>query len=196
VEPAHCVARCQVLQLADKLHAPRLPRVEQETKYGATSRALDLVRVGHSRLAKTPRLCRRGRSPAQASRHTLDCVPGFDAANAPRRHFAPVPTVYSRRRRPQSSHRAVRAISGSFSRTWPTAAALSIATISSGWCPAGRLARRASSASATADLRVLNSTIRSLAATTTGCVGLSCSSKRECLKTFDKSCSRRLESPS
>jgi hypothetical protein len=40
-----------------------------------------------------------------------------------------------------------------------------------GGCPAGRLALRASSASATADLRVLNSTIRSLAATTTGCVG-------------------------
>jgi hypothetical protein len=46
--------------------------------------------------------------------------------------------------------------------------ASSVATISSGWCPAGRLARRASRASATAHFRVLSSTIRSLAAATTG----------------------------
>jgi len=52
-EPAYCVLRCPVLQLADKLvPAPRLPRGERELKDSAVGRPLDLGRVRHGCSAK------------------------------------------------------------------------------------------------------------------------------------------------
>ena len=56
--------------------------------------------------------------------------------------------------------------------------ASSIAATSSGSWPAGRSTWRLLIASVTALLRVLSSSIRSVASATTGCVGSSCSSRR------------------